>query len=243
MENCLDEPPVCTSNKPIVPITNQALCVVSTYTTGTLKCPLRAASIAPQPFLHFQGNQLFFSVPHNVSAYVKCQTSTLSNEYTEKTIMLHGIGQGEYKPSCTINLPDGTSYKTPSDKIVTKLQEWPIFHLQQAIPHNLETTLHIKNSLSDFSVEQQQEQQDQSSFEFLAEYTKADIIGITFSTTLPILLIILIIGCWCYRTRRQRIPTFSTDRNNNTLQPPLTQVWFTKDGRKNGSPILHTTQL
>ena len=129
VKECLDEPPVCASNKPVFPMSNQALCVVSTYTTNTAKCPLKTTATKPQPFLHFQGNQLFFSVPSTIIAYVKCQHPTLSDQYTEKTITLQGIGQGEYKSSCTINLPDGTSYKTPSDKVITKLQELSLIHI------------------------------------------------------------------------------------------------------------------
>ena len=242
MQSCLNDPPVCTSNKPIFPMSNQALCVVSTYITGTSKCPLKAASMPPQPFLHFQGNQLFFSVPNNTLAYVKCQKSTLSNEYTEKTVSLQGIGQGEYKPSCTINLPDGTSYKTPSDKVVTKLKDWPIFHLHQALPHDVETTVDLHNRHTNFTIEQTS-MQNQSPFEFVSEYTKADIIGLTVSTLIPILVMIAVAGCWYYRRNNNGAPHFLTHPYTDNIKHSPTQVWFANTNNKAESPILRTTHL
>ena len=240
LESCLDDPPVCTSNKPIFPVTNQALCVVLTYTTGTTKCPMKIEHTIPQPFLHFQGNQLFFSVPRNITAYVKCQKSTLSNEYTEKSVVLHGIGQGEYKSSCTINLPDGTSYKTPSDKVVTKLDDWPIFKLQQALPNSIDTHIDLYQTPNDLTINGQVNADD-SAFDFLDDYTKIDMFNLVINTLLPIMIIAIVAGCWYYKQRKGR-NTFRDHHDSMSKTealPPQPQVWFGNDG----SPILRTTHL
>ena len=240
IENCLDEPPICTSNKPVFPMSNQALCVVSTYTTSSAKCPLKMTATKPQPFLHFQGNQLFFSVPSPITAYVKCQQSSASNEYTEKTISLQGIGQGEYKSSCTINLPDGTSYRTPSDKVVTKIQDWPIFQLNKLLPLDIDTQINVPNMYTNFTTDQLHP--ITKTTDMLGDYTASDAINGTINVLISIIVVTTMMKALYYKLKIRTNNRNFTDQAHKVEKEQ--QFWYKhNESPLEGSPELRTAHL
>ena len=236
MNKCMAEPPICTSHKPISPITNQALCVVSTYRSTTLTCPLRLTGSVPQPFLHFNENHLFFSVPNPTNLYIKCHENSLSNDYTDKTVSISGIGQASYKPSCTINLPDGTFYKTPSEKIIIWLTQ-DVFNLAKSIPHSAPTLIQFPN------MTQIQYEMQPGTFteinEFLTDTSILDIL-INIITMLVPICVTIPFFIWLHRKLKQQ-----TSNNNkaSSHMNPEPQFWYESNSLGDASPTLRTTQI
>ena len=140
---CNRVPPICETHKPISPISNKALCVISTYTTSQRTCKLKQSSSIAEPFLHFEDTFLYFSVPYNTSLFITCPPSKHNPERSEASITLVGMGQAQYRPSCTITLQDGTSFKTKTKVEVQPLPSWPLFNILKALPHNVETVIYI----------------------------------------------------------------------------------------------------
>jgi len=143
---CMSTPPICKSHKALSPMTNKALCVVSTYTTSKRTCKLKLTSSIAEPFLHFEDNNLYFSVPYNITLFISCPPSKNNVEKTEATVILTGMGQAQYRPSCTIALQDGTSYKTASRNTIHNLANWPVFNILTALPHNVEINIKVPTS-------------------------------------------------------------------------------------------------
>ncbi len=143
---CMSIPPICKSHKALSPMTNKALCVVSTYTTSKRTCKLKLTSSIAEPFLHFEDNNLYFSVPYNITLFISCPPSKNNVEKTEATVILTGMGQAQYRPSCTIALQDGTSYKTASRNTIHNLANWPVFNILTALPHNVEINIKVPTS-------------------------------------------------------------------------------------------------
>ncbi len=44
LDRCMDTPSICNSHSPIQPFSNQALCVVTTYSSNSPTCPLTIAN-------------------------------------------------------------------------------------------------------------------------------------------------------------------------------------------------------
>ena len=196
LSRCMDTPPICNSHRPVSPISSQALCVASTYVTNSPKCNLKQTASKPEPFLHFHGTKLFYSVPNNTTIYIKCSNPDNLGTYTEQTITIYGIGQANYKPSCTINLPDGTTFKTPSDKSIHTVNEWPIFDITQALPKQIATVITQPNFTIKpiFVAEQTMIQPIEQTFE---GFTTKDLFMGMFSTITPILFMLSIIAIYC----------------------------------------------
>ena len=140
---CMSIPPVCQTHKPISPVTNKALCVVSTYTTSSRTCKMKSSSSIAEPFLHFEDNNLYFSVPYNTTMFISCPPTKTELDKTEATIILSGMGQAQYRPACTITLQDGTSHKTASQTEIHNLSNWPLFNILTALPHNVEIKIQV----------------------------------------------------------------------------------------------------
>jgi len=191
---CMASPPVCTSHRPIAPMTNQALCVIATYITGKLQCPLRKIATKPEPFLFFQDTHLFYSVPFNTSVYIKCHKD--ANSYQELNTQLNGIGQATYRPSCTINLPDGTSYKTPNDKIVYTLSDWPLFHIKSNLPHDVQTKIELENKNTDTVQLKSVEVDTDGLLDTITSFTTKDVTLSVISMLTPIAILSVLAFCF-----------------------------------------------
>ena len=207
-------------------MTKQSLCVISSYVTNTRTCELKATSTKPQPFLYFKDTKLFYSVPQNITIYVKCQKSSHLTDYSEQVITLAGIGEATYKPSCSINLPDGTSFKTPSDKVIHVVHEGPIFRINQALPHNVKTAIVIENitkpdvQFEDFKV-------DDSTFaQVLEEVSTKDIILHSMSMLLPIIIIVAGALCLWPFCKKQHEKYLTKRENKAFFQSNPPNLWF-----------------
>jgi hypothetical protein len=66
LDRCMDTPSICNSHSPIQPFTN-LLCVVTTYSTNSPRCPLKTFHTQPFVFLHFDrfNHVMFYSAPNH----------------------------------------------------------------------------------------------------------------------------------------------------------------------------------
>ena len=146
LSKCLDTPPICKSSRPTYPLTFDALCVVTSYTSDKRNCPLREIPSRPAPFLFFEGLTMFYSVPQSTTVYVKCDARTINEGKTDASTEIRGIGEIRYRPGCTINVQgQGMAYKTPSASIAQNINDWPIFDLKRNLFASIETKLVIPN--------------------------------------------------------------------------------------------------
>lgn len=246
IQQCMNDPPTCNSHKPVSPVSNQALCVISTYTTNSQKCPLQTTTRKLEPFLHFQDTKLFYSVPFDTPVYIKCYKTSDNSEYSEQSTTISGIGQASYRSSCTINLPDGTNYKTPSDTVIHTLQDSPLFDIKVALPHNVKTTIQFPNFTSDQILPTQTDTptNTNSIIDSFDKYDGTDFLIFMISTFAPIIFMAIAAFC-CYPKIKKWV-----NRKIQTAQatPPLRthspKFWFSVDDVNQpdkDSPIIRST--
>jgi hypothetical protein len=135
-DRCLDTPSVCNSHAPVAPVSNQALCTIITYTSNQQQCPLKDFKIKPFVFLYFDStnNRFFYSTPAETIIFIKC--SEKDGTYEDKTYTIKGIGQAEFKPDCSINLQDGTTFRTPQTIGRKQLTDLPLLQIKDLAPGN-----------------------------------------------------------------------------------------------------------
>jgi hypothetical protein len=132
----MDTPSICNSHSPAAPVSNQALCTIVTYTTNKQKCPLKNFSTKPFVFLYFDkdNSKFFYSAPNDTTIYVKCSEN--DGTYEDNSYVINGIGQVQYKPDCSINLQDGTSYRTPKALGRKQLNDGQLLQINDMAPYN-----------------------------------------------------------------------------------------------------------
>jgi hypothetical protein len=131
---CVTEPATCQISSPISPMSTKSSCVISTYITQKLTCPLMETDRPQEPVLHITGNRTIFSVPKETTLYVKCSEHSFSNKYEDASITITGMGEAVFRQSCTITLPDGTKFETPSAPHTQKLTDLHMFELLRHYP-------------------------------------------------------------------------------------------------------------
>ena len=144
---CMSIPPICKTHRPIYPTSNKALCVMSTYITSQRTCKMKLTSSKAEPFLYFEDSTLYFSVPYNTTLFVSCPNQKYFDEKNELSVMLYGMGEAQHRPSCTITMPDGTSFKTPSKPELHMINNWPMFNVIKNLPHDMETIITVPTNL------------------------------------------------------------------------------------------------
>jgi hypothetical protein len=104
---------------------------------------MKSSSSIAEPFLHFEDTFLYYSVPYNTSLFIACPATLSNPERSEASITLVGMGQAQYRPSCTITLKDGKSYKTNAKVETQALNDWPLFSVLKTLPQNVETIIRM----------------------------------------------------------------------------------------------------
>ena len=198
---CMNIPPICKTHRPITPVSNKALCVISTYTTSQRTCKMKPTSSTADPFLYFEDVTLYFSVPYNTSLFISCPKTRQLDEQNEMTAILYGMGEAKYRPSCTITLPDSTTYKTPSRPEVHLINGWPMFDIIKALPHMTETFITIPTEMPPLQIPSPILTEDPTqtimSMGWIPSENKIyDILINLFTILVPIFLLILLLLCF-----------------------------------------------
>jgi hypothetical protein len=81
---------------------------------------------------------MFYSAPPTSSIFIKCALQ--NGNYEDKTVHILGIGVASYRSDCSINLADGTNYKTPLAVATEDIGDLPILDVVES---HLEITLLI----------------------------------------------------------------------------------------------------
>ncbi len=96
LDRFMDTPSICNSHSPIQPFSNQALCVVTTYSTNTPTYPLKTFHTQPFVFLHFDrfNYKMFYSAPNHSNIFVRCAKSDGTIE--DHNYQIFGIGTAKF---------------------------------------------------------------------------------------------------------------------------------------------------
>jgi hypothetical protein len=127
---------------------NNASCVLRTFTKGTQQCHKHSSSTDLQPFLYKHLRKVFYSVNEPTSLYVRCLENQEDNRFTDKGFTIEGNGQLEFRPSCTVTLPNGSTIKSRTQLDTIDLTELPIF--QQLEFPTRQTDIEIERNPSFF---------------------------------------------------------------------------------------------
>jgi hypothetical protein len=131
---CVAEPATCQVSAPIFPMSAQSSCVITTYMTQKLTCPLLETDRPQEPVLHISGNRTIFSVPKETTLFVKCSEHSFSSKFTEATVTINGMGEAVFRQSCTVNILGGMKFDTPSAPHMQKLSDLNMFELLRIYP-------------------------------------------------------------------------------------------------------------
>jgi hypothetical protein len=147
INRCLDTPPVCKSNTPITPIADESSCVALTYVKNQNMCSSVPQQTSPKASFLFFDSYMFYSVPSPTSIYAKCFKSPLSNAFRDVTLNLQGIGQTLLQPTCTLNMPDGTTHSTPNKPTNITDIDTPLFSELRNIPQPVDFVIQVPTAL------------------------------------------------------------------------------------------------
>jgi hypothetical protein len=238
---CILQPDICRVTNPVTPVNENSLCVVKTYQSQKLTCPLQETKIPPKPKVLLTGNKAIYAVPRETHLYVKCSEHLDSHTYTDETVTINGTGEVAFKPSCTITLPGGETYNTPAAVHQQEMTHSGLFEIlrQEQTPTNV--IIHRLQEhfptippvvLNDIDQYQKEEEIWQQAFE-PEELMPFVIRFVTISTA--ILLIFVVCYCCCptqtkdfckllcwlpRRARRQRRQL----NTSNTYKPYDTEI-------------------
>ena len=110
---CSINPRECHVASPIIPMSKDQHCTISTYTQQTLKCPLIEKDIEPRTEFINQGCHTIYSTHQPTKLYVKCERSNMqSHKFWDETTTINGIGELTFREGCTITAEGGTKWTT-----------------------------------------------------------------------------------------------------------------------------------
>ncbi len=139
---CTTTPTQCYVTNPAIPITSNAGCSMVTYRDLVMKCPLVETDIAPSPTLHIKDNKVIHSVPSETGLLARCD-----NPKTHKPDQAHfkiqGMGEISFCPSCSVTLPDGSHFKTPSGYAAADIPDLALYEILNIHPVPTNVTLRM----------------------------------------------------------------------------------------------------
>jgi hypothetical protein len=135
---CILQPDICKVTNPITPVNDNSLCVIKTYQSQKLSCPLQETGKTPKPILVRTANKAIYAVPNETPSYVKCTEHSESYTFTDKTITVNRTGEVAFISSCTVTLPDGETHNTPAKVHEQQITHSGLFEIlkQDPNPHN-----------------------------------------------------------------------------------------------------------
>ena len=137
----------CQASSIISPMTADAHCVITTYTSQTLSCPLVETNRIPAPSLHINENTTIYSVPKETTLYVKCRDSKSPTKFKDESVTIKGMGQISFKPGCAIVLPGGEKFYTPTNYAGLYIDDAKLYNLIRAYP--IPTNVTIKKMVEE----------------------------------------------------------------------------------------------
>jgi len=203
--------------------------MTTTFTNNKPTCPSKLFNMPPFIFLYFdKDNQhMFYSTPPSSTIFIKC--ALLNGNHEDKTIHISGMGLASYLSDCSINLADGTNYKTPLAVATEELGDLPILDIVALTPGN-----HTFDPSKQFRLNQMEVNTNYIASSVTSQAAKANIdwwniLTLIIATIIPITVLTILKFCCtnfyntycCTRTQNQRAlddsPTF---HRTSSLPPP-----------------------
>ena len=144
---CTTDTKHCEASSLISPISNTAHCVIKTYTTQALSCPLVGTNRITTPTVHLNGNKTIYSVPEETTLYIKCRDSRNPTKFKDETVKISGMGEITFKSGCAIVLPGGQTFRTPSTYTGYQMENSKIYDLLRS--HPIQTNITIKKMIEE----------------------------------------------------------------------------------------------
>ena len=206
---CKTTPSECHIHRPARPLNDMSSCTIRSYTMNKLQCPVAIVSpttITP-PFFHIDGNKVFYAVNGSLTMYIKCQQHKYSSAYKDETLTVTDQGEVTLRSSCTVTLPDGSTFETSSITEVKDLAELPLYdqlvNLTKSTGYKLtkqnETIVHFNTTIL---VEQKPAEETDLTLQQLIENTFHPKTQFAFATMISIVIFIIVIiagTCCCCR--------------------------------------------
>jgi hypothetical protein len=144
---CTTDTNHCEASSLIAPISATAHCVITTYTTQALSCPLLESNRLPAPAIHINGNKTIYSVPEETTLYIKCRDSRNPTKFKDDTLKINGMGEITFKSGCAIVLPGGQKFHTPSTYAGYQMDDAHLYQLVRS--HPIQTNITIKKMMEE----------------------------------------------------------------------------------------------
>jgi hypothetical protein len=159
---CTTIPAQCYATNPAIPITPNADCSMVTYRDLVMKCPLLETDIVPSPTLHIKDNKVIFSVPTETGLLARCD-NTKTHKLDQAHFKIQGMGEISFRPACTVTLPDGSHFKTPSGYAAENIPDLALYEILdihpvptnvslRMLPTSIEQTPTMTLSFDDMSI-------------------------------------------------------------------------------------------
>ena len=134
---CMDSPTYCRSNLPMRQYSAGHNCVMKSFMSDEIACPLIKSNEQPFPFLFFYKLELIYSVESPLKIFIRCNKDMTENK------VLEGIGRLSLQPGCTIQTTGSHNsiYYTPTELNSTVLKDWNTFQIAQFTFANINTTI------------------------------------------------------------------------------------------------------
>ena len=160
---CTNNPRKCYVTNPVIPLTSDAVCTMVTYRDMKMMCPLIETKIPPSPTMHIKDNKVIYSVPEETTMFARCNNhDTFTPD--QASFKITGMGQIAFRSSCTITLPDGSHFKTPTlypSENIKELKLYDLLNIQPVMtnvtlrflpPPQLEEVVPVSLSFDDISL-------------------------------------------------------------------------------------------
>jgi hypothetical protein len=130
---CTTTPSQCYVTNPDVPITSNADCSMVTYRDIVMKCPMLETAMVPSPALHIKDNKVIYSVPSETGLLARCD-NTKTHQPDQAHFKIQAMGEISFRPACTVTLPDGSHFKTPSGYAADNIPDLDLYEILDIHP-------------------------------------------------------------------------------------------------------------
>ena len=200
---CIDSQEHCVSNLPMRQSTSGHNCVMTSFLTDEISCPLAKISSPPIPFLFYHKLELIYSVPEPIKIFINC-----GKEKTENKV-LSSMGRLILQPSCTIQTTGkhNSIYHTPTEINTTALTNWHTFQIAQFTFNNINTTIkkfHTKLTSDNLEMKDVYLPSAKEILRDAFHPSKSLAIAVHILAWIVSIIIIFVITCCCIKTELYR---------------------------------------
>ena len=148
---CIDSPEYCRSNLPMRQFISGHNCVMTSYVTDEISCPLNKLDIPTVPFMFYHKLELIYSVPDQLKIFIRCQDGKTENK------ILTEMGRLSLQPGCVIQTTGNYNsiFYTQTELNTTSLTHWNTFKMAHFTFTNINSTIQkltLQNSMDKMDI-------------------------------------------------------------------------------------------